>query len=235
MNYNLLNILRPLKFLPWILFVLILYNIIFPTNFGWIERDIKQGTLQRKEWQARKPSGGYKTVVTHSFTYLTKNGKEKYVAPIMRFNWCADHTHDFNRVTYFKPSSYKDDRTKAQLKTLEALKQGKYVYKPAALDNGVLICYVLVILLLQAIITECLDDELDALFFPLPCREWDYIESRRLRFNLNARFLGYQETDIDKFIEKVAKDERHSFCDTSRFYSTHLTIAKFREFLATQA
>lgn len=235
MNYNLLNILRPLKFLPWILFVLILYNIIFPTNFGWIERDIKQGTLQRKEWQARKPSGGYKTVVTHSFTYLTKNGKEKYVAPIMRFDWCGDHTHDFNRVTYFKPSSYKDDRTKAQLKTLEALKQGKYTYKPDALRNSWLLVYVVVLLIVQSIITAHMDDELGSLFFPWPCEEWCLISSRLLRFDLNARFLGYQETDIDKFIEKVAKDERHSLCGTSRFYSTHLTIAKFREFLTTHA
>lgn len=235
MNYNLLNILRPLKFLPWILFVLILYNIIFPTKFGWIERDIKQGTLQRKEWQARKPSGEYKTVVTHSFTYLTKNGKEKYVAPIMRFNWCADHTHDFNRVTYFKPSSYKDDRTKAQLKTLEALKQGKYTYKPEALRNGWLLVYVVILLIAQSIITSYMDEDLGSLFFPWPCEEWCRDDSRLLRFNLNARFLGYQESDIERFIEIVDKAQRRTYSDTRDFYREHLTIAKFREFLTTQA
>ena len=101
-NYNLLNVLRPIKFLPWCLLLFVIYNMIWPTNFGWVKRDIKKGSLIKTEYSVKDPQGTRRDVVTHSFVYYKKNGKEKYILPIMRFNWCDNHTHDLLNIKFQK-------------------------------------------------------------------------------------------------------------------------------------
>ena len=235
-KYNLLNILRPIKFLPWFIIAFAIFNAIFPTKFGYINYgEIDHNSIKKIEYRAKNVQTGIsKTVVSYGFSYKTKSGELKCVVPIRLkdWSWCDNHTHGFNNYTYFKedgPGKKKD--------IIEKLKTDRYyIKKPTALHNVMLCLWGLLLLILQCFFCLFLsdDDELYSLFFPLPCEEYNKVDSRKLRLKLNALFLGYKLNNIDDFMI-WSIEKRNKLClDRCYFYEEYCNLKTFKEWLNSE-
>lgn len=235
-KYNLLNILRPIKFLPWFIIAFAIFNAIFPTNFGYINYgEIVPGSIKKIEYRAKNVQTGIsKTVISYGFAYKTKSGKIKYV-PTMHlkdWSWCGDHTHDFNGYTYFKEDGPGEKKSR-----IEKLKTDKYyIEKPDVLCNAMLCLWALLLLMLQCL--GCVFfgdyDELYSLFFPFPCEEYNKAVSRILRLRLNALFLGYKNKDIDVFELWLQEKCHKSYSNRHVFYKEYCNLKTFKEWLNSE-
>ena len=232
-KYNLLNILRPIKFLPWFIVAFAIFNAIFPTKFGYINYGkIDHNSIKKIEYRAKNvQTGASKTVVSYSFTYKTKSGELKYVVPmgLKDWNWCDNHTHDFNDYTYFKEDG--PGKKKAIIEKLKT--DSHYIKKPTALCNAMLCLWGLLLLMLQCLFCVSLsdDDGLYSLFFPLPCEEYNKVDSRKLRLKLNALFLGYKLNDIDNFMMWLIEKRNKLYLDQYYFYEEYCNLKTFKEWL----
>lgn len=235
-KYNLLNILRPIKFLPWFIIAFAIFNAIFPTKFGYINYGkIDHNSIKKIEYRAKNVQTGIsKTVVSYGFAYKTKSGELKRVVPmgLKDWHWCDNHTHGFNDYTYFKEDG--PGRKKAIIEKLKT--DSHYVKKPRALCNGMLCLWSLLLLMLQCLGCLFFDDydELYSLFFPLPCEEYNKVDSRVLRLRLNALFLGYKNKDIDVFELWLQEKRNKSYLHRYDFYEKHCNLKTFKEWLNSE-
>ena len=235
-KYNLLNILRPIKFLPWFIIAFAIFNAIFPTKFGYINYgEIDHNSIKKIEYRAKNVQTRIsKTVVSYGFAYKTKSGELKCVVPmgLKDWNWCGDHTHDFNNYTYFKEDG--PGKKKVIIETLKT--DSHYIKKPTALCNAMLCLWGLLLLMLQCLFCVSLSDydELYSLFFPLPCEEYNKVDSRKLRLTLNALFLGYKLDDIDNFMIWLVEKRNKSYLDRYYFYEKYCNLKTFKEWLNSE-
>ena len=229
-KYNLLNITRPLKFFPWVIIAFAIFNAIFPTKFGYINYgEIVPGSVKKIEYRAKNvQTGTSKTVISYGFTYKTKSGELKYVPTLhlKDWNWCNDHTYNFNSYTYFK-----EDGPGEKKAIIEKLKTNShYVKKPVVLCNFALCLWAGLIFLIQIIMINIFEpkDEIASLYFHFPCEEYNYTESIKLRFTLNMLLLGFSKTDVDKFLEHVYELHKRSYLSNREF---HKDMCKYKEFV----
>ena len=235
-KYNLLNITRPLKFLPWLIIAFAIFNAIFPTKFGYINYgEIVPGSVKKIEYRAKNvQTGTSKTVISYGFTYKTKSGELKYVPTLhlKDWNWCNDHTYNFNSYTYFK-----EDGPGEKKAIIEKLKtDSHYVKKPAVLCNFALCLWAGLIFLIQIIMISIFEpkDEIASLYFHFPCEEYNKVDSRKLRLKLNALFLGYKLNDIDNFMIWLT-EKRNKLCvDQYYFYEEYCNLKTFKEWLNSE-
>lgn len=235
-KYNLLNILRPIKFLPWFIIAFAIFNAIFPTKFGYINYgEIVPGSIKKIEYRAKNVQTGIsKTVISYGFAYKTKSGELKYVTPLglKDWSWCNNHTHNFNSYTYFK-----EDGPGKKKAIIEKLKTDKYyTEKPKVLRNAMLCLWGFLLSMLLSFVCLFLDDydELYSLFFPFPCEEYNKVDSRILRLRLNALFLGYKNKDIDVFELWLQEKRNKSYLNRYDFYEENCNLKTFREWLNSE-
>lgn len=235
-KYNLLNITRPLKFLPWLIIAFAIFNAIFPTKFGYINYGkVDHNSIKKIEYRAKNVQNGTsKTVVSYGFTYKTKSDELKCVVPmeLKDWNWCGDHTCNFNDYTYFKEDG--PGKKKAIIEKIKT--DGHYVKKPAVLCNFALCLWAGLIFLIQIILIGIFEpkDEIASLYFHFPCEEYNYTESIKLRFTLNMLFLGFSKTDINKFLDHVYAITKKSYSFDRDIYKSNCKYKEFTDWLKTQ-
>lgn len=194
LNYNLINLLRLISFLPWCFLV---FAIWMPVTCKQVY-DVDPNSIKKIEYKATSNTGITKTVVSYAFTYNTPSGKKMITHQrITDWKWCGDHTHNFNGYTFFKNelSNNKKHRIE-QLINQHTIVINKWLF-PCALM--IVLSSLSFIILMY--IWHILSTHYDWAICPfVQCDNYVGV----YRFCANAIFLGYSEVDIDNYIKSTS-------------------------------